>query len=88
MLDCLKAGNIDAAASAFTNTVREKYRTAFVQDGVGLSAMVDGFGVVKSVRFNDGFAEIIVMRTTAQGPVAYSVFLIQDGDAVWRIDEF
>jgi hypothetical protein len=88
VLDNLKAGNIDAAMGSFTNTIREKYRTAFVQAGTGLSALVDGFGTVKKVRINGDFAEIVVVRTTAQGPIAYSVFLIQDGDGVWRIDEF
>ncbi len=88
VLDNLKAGNISAAASAFTNTAFGKYRTAFMQAGAGMNARVNGSSVVKSVRLIEGFAEIIVVRTTAQEPVRYSVFLTRDGDGVWRIDKF
>jgi Bacterial Ig domain/Glucodextranase, domain B len=88
VLGNLKSGNVDTALNGFTNTIREKYRATFVQAGTGLSALVDGLGTVKKMRLNADFAEVVVVRNTAQGPVAYSVFLIQDSDGVWRIDEF
>ena len=84
----LKAGNIDGAVSSFTNIIRENYRAAFTQAGAGLGAMVDGFGAIKGMRLNGDFAELLVVRATVEGDMVFSVFLVQDGDGIWRIDGF
>jgi PKD repeat protein len=86
--DRLKAGNIDGALNAFTSTVREKYRTAFSGAGAGLTAMVNGFGVISAASINDRFAELIVVKTTAQGDVASSVIMVRATDGIWRVDGF
>ena len=88
VIDRLKASNIEGAVNLFTNVIRENYRTAFAQAGSGLSAMVDGFGTVKGMRLNGDFAELLVVRATVEGDMVFSVFLVQDGDGIWRIDGF
>ena len=50
--------------------------------------MVDGFGVIKGLRLNSNFAELIVVRGTVDGELVFSVYLVQDGDGIWRIDGF
>ena len=88
VLDRLKVNNIDGAVAQFTSTIREQYRTAFTQAGVGLNPMVNGFGSIKNVRVTGDFAEIIIAKPDSQGDIAFSVFMIQDGDGIWRIDSF
>lgn len=86
--DRLKAGDIGGAVSAFTRTVREKYRAAFTEIGSGLAAIVDGFGVISGASINANVAELIIVKTTAQGDVAIPVILVRGADGIWRIDGF
>jgi hypothetical protein len=88
VIDRLKSGNIDGAANVFTGTVREKYRTAFTELGAGLTATVNGFGVILGASINAKFAELVIVNTTAQGDVATPVILGLGADGIWRIDGF
>ncbi|MBC7624800.1 MAG: hypothetical protein H7232_15610 [Aeromicrobium sp.] len=86
--DRLKAGNIDGALNAFTRSVREKYRIAFTEVGTNLPAIVNSFGVMSGASINANFAELIIVKTTAQGDVATPVILGLGADGIWRIDGF
>lgn len=88
VIDRLKVGNIDGAVNMFTGTVREKYRAAFAEVGAGLPALAGAFGGISSANFADGFAELIVIRITAQGDQSYPVTLVLCSDGIWRIDGF
>jgi hypothetical protein len=41
---------------------------------------VDGF-------ITEGFAEYVLVRTTAQGSKAFFITLVVDADGVWRISQ-
>ena len=88
VVERLRSGNIDQAVLAFTNTIRESYRSAFTQAGASLPALANGLGTIKGSIINSSFAELILSRPLSDGEHAFSVFLIRDDDGIWRIDGF
>jgi hypothetical protein len=86
MLDRLRVGQIDAATTAITETLRERYRDAFTRLGSTLPKAIDGLGQVGDNAMSDEHAAITITRDKADGTYAYEVLMIRDGDGVWRID--
>ncbi len=86
MLDRLARGNIDGAAGAITNTVREQYRSIFTDLGTDLPAVVPTLGAIRKVTVIGSLVDILIGRDKADGTYGYNVLVIQDGDGIWRID--
>jgi len=53
-----------------------------------MPALVDNFGSIQRLRVTDTFAELTLVRSTVDGQIAATVFLMQDGDGIRRIDSF
>jgi PKD repeat protein len=86
MLDRLKAGNGDAASSLFIASQRDSYKAYFASLGSSLSNVANQLGIIRGATFADGFAELVIVRDTPEGPTAFPIHLIRDADAIWRIE--
>ena len=77
---------VNAAGNVLTPTIRSQYKALFVGLGSNLSSVVGTLGTLKSINFGGTFAYILVTRTVADGQDGYFIYLIRDGDGIWRID--
>jgi hypothetical protein len=84
MLERLKVGDIDRAMTAISETTREQYRAVFTSMGTGLSAAAAG--AVKNASVSETYGWLGVIREEADGTYGYTIYLVQDGDGIWRID--
>ena len=55
---------------------------------VDLVILLAALGTVKGVQTHDHFAELYVVRPSAQGDLLFSILMMRDGDGIWRIDAF
>lgn len=86
MLTLLKAGSIDLAVTSITTTQREQFRQYFMSLGVGLTAQVNALGIITAATVSEDFAYLTIVRTEIDGQYGYRIYLVRDGDVVWRID--
>lgn len=86
MLANLRAGRIDAALSAVTGSVYEKYKAIFSALQPNLPSIVDQLGTLQSSAIGSDMAEYVLVRNTANGPQAFLIYFLLGEDGVWRID--
>ena len=86
LIDRLKAGSTSSASSLFVDTRRATYQALFDSFGSNLSVVVNQLGTLKGGSMTDTHAELIVIRTTADGPTAFPIHFVLDPDGIWRID--
>jgi streptogramin lyase len=86
MLTNLRAGNIDAALTAVTASVYEKYRGVFTSLQSNLPSVVDQLGTLQNVTIGSDMAEAVLVRNTSNGPQVFLIYFLLGEDGVWRID--
>ncbi|MGE5098313.1 MAG: hypothetical protein ACM3SO_24480 [Betaproteobacteria bacterium] len=86
MIERLKIGDIDHAVTAISNTTREQYRALFTSMGSGLAAMAAAIGTVTNATVGDEYAWLKVIRNESDGTHGYTIYLIEDGDGIRRIE--
>jgi hypothetical protein len=86
VLDRLKAGNGDSASNLFVENRRDDYKTLFAGMGASLASIASQLGSIRGGSFSGDFAEMIIVRTTSSGSVAYPIHLVRESDGVWRIE--
>jgi hypothetical protein len=86
MVTRLRAGNIPGALTAFTGSAYEKYNAIFTQLQPSLGTVLDQLGELQEVTFNMDMAEFSFVRSTADGPQRFMLYMIRAEDGIWRID--
>jgi hypothetical protein len=86
VLNRLKAGNGDSAGNLFVESRRDEYKALFASMGASLASIASQLGTIRGGSFAGDFAELIIVRNTSSGTVAYPIHLVRDPDGVWRIE--
>lgn len=65
-----------------------QYESLFnaLKDAGQLDAAVNALGTLRGSTVGSDFGELILTRETAEGTVAFPVWLIRGNDGVWRIE--
>ena len=87
MLTRLSAGNVQSALNLFADTSRQRYESVFNALASQLGVAVQTLGVIESVSFGDGWAELMLVRDSSAGMQAYRINMIRSEDGVWRIED-
>ena len=88
MLDLLRAGNVGGAGNLITGGAAENYAALFnalKQEGK-LTTAVDQLGTMRGATVGIDMAELLISRNTAQGTLAYPVWMLRGPDGIWRIE--
>ena len=86
MLARLTAGSIDQAVNLITETTREQFRAFFNSRGTNLAADVAALGQLTSGSVSNGHANLLLTRMEGADKFGYYIYLIRDGDGIWRVD--
>ena len=86
MLNRLKVGNVQSALSALTGSARDRYAGVLGQLETALPSIVDQLGELKEFNFGLDIAELSIVRTTADGPRRFLLYLLRSEDGIWRFD--
>ncbi len=86
MLDRLNNSDTAGALDAFSATSRGQYQTLFDALGANLPAAAAALGDIRQAVVGNGWAELILVRTTGGAETAFKVNFIQGEDGVWRIE--
>lgn len=86
MLDHLRTGNIDAALTAISSGMQEKYRAIFQALGGRLPTVVSQLGTLQTGTIGGDMAEYVVVRDQNGQPTAFLIYFLRGDDGVWRID--
>lgn len=86
MLGNLRERNIEAALTAITGGMRDKYGAVFESIEPRLPNIVDQLGMLQSGSFGREMAEYVIVRTQNGDPHAFLMYFIRSEDGVWRID--
>jgi hypothetical protein len=85
MLDALRRGDIEAALNFFSASRVEHQRNVFNAIGADLPNAVGRLGNIVDGQLSDGLAEYLIVRDFPDGKRGFLVYLLQEGDGVWRI---
>ena len=86
MLNRLSAGNIAGAMTAVTASMQNKYSAIFTTLQPDLRTIVAQLGVLQWISVTDELAEIGIIRSGANGPQTFQVYVLCCEDGVWRVD--
>ena len=88
MGDKLRAGDVSGAMGFITGGGADQYATLFnaLKLEGKLANAVDTLGALRGSTVGSDIAEMIISRETANGTVAYPVWLLRGPDGVWRIE--
>lgn len=83
----LRAGDIPGAMAYFTATAAARYRPAFEQLSFSLPAVADQLGTVVEGSFAGDVAEYLVVQDLNGDRQGFFIYLVREGDGVWRISQ-
>ena len=79
-------GNISGAMLSLNGVMRYKYQTAFT-NSTTLQTVIPKLGTIEGGSITGDTAEFIIVRQENGQPVAFKIYLVRDGDGIWRIAE-
>ncbi len=79
-------GDWAGASNLFTASRRAEYLAFFSSLGTSLSTIANQLGTLVGASYSDGHAELLILRTTVDGPTAFPIHIIRDPDGIWRIE--
>jgi hypothetical protein len=82
----LSAGNGTSASGLFVEDRRTDYQDFFTQIGSNLASVAGQLGQLRGGSITGSHAELVVVRTTADGPTAFIIHVIRGADGVWRVE--
>jgi hypothetical protein len=82
----LSAGNGTSASGLFVNDRREDYQDFFAQIGSNLASVAGQLGQLRGGSITGNHAELVVVRTTADGPTAFIIHAVRGADGIWRAE--
>lgn len=88
MGDKLRAGDVNGALAFITGGAVDQYAILFnaLKLEGKLANAVDALGTLRGSTVGSDIAEMIISRETANGTVAYPIWLLRGPDGVWRIE--
>lgn len=87
LIDNLSAGDVNAALLGFTATSRARYQVIFDSLTTNLAAESTNLGKITQSTIARDWAELRLIRNTANGKRAFHISIIKSEDGVWRIEE-
>ncbi len=85
MLGRLLSSDGSGAAMAISQETRAKYQAVFDAFGPSLPSVAGQLGTAQLRSITESIGEIWLTRVTAEGAMAFPVYLIKDTDGLWRI---
>ena len=82
----LSAGNGTSASGLFVNDRRADYQDFFAQIGSNLASVAGQLGQLRGGSITGSHAELVVVRTTADGPTAFIIHAVRGADGIWRVE--
>ncbi len=86
MLDRLGAGNASGALRMFVGDVQARYAQVFADLAVPLPEVAAQLGTPIDGVVAEDWAELTLLRPTADGDQLYMLYLIRGGDGLWRVE--
>ena len=86
MVDRLAAGNANAAVAMFVGDAQARYAQAFADLAIPLPAVAAQLGTPIDGVVAEDWAELTLLRPTADGDQLFMVYLIRGGDGLWRVE--
>ncbi|MBL0142899.1 MAG: hypothetical protein IPP91_12550 [Betaproteobacteria bacterium] len=82
----LSAGNGTSASGLFVEDRQTDYQDFFTQIGSNLASVAGQLGQLRGGSITGNHAELVVVRTTADGPTAFIIHVIRGADGIWRVE--
>jgi hypothetical protein len=64
----------------------EFYQDFFAQIGTNLASVAGQLGQLSGGSITGNHAELVVVRTTADGPTAFNIHAVRGADGIWRVE--
>ncbi len=86
LVDRLAAGNASAAVDMFVGDARNRYAQVLADLDLPLPAVAAQLGTPIDGVVAEDWAELTLLRPTADGDRLFMVYLIRGGDGLWRVE--
>ena len=84
--DRLKAVSASDAARLFSDSNRAEFLSFFTSLGSDIASVGTQLGVIRGGTVTEKHAELVVIKTTANGVTAFPIQIVRDLDGIWRIE--
>ncbi len=86
MRQMLANNDVNGALQLISDSAIEKYQGIFNALGANLPAAANRLGELGQGKIYDQFAQYVVTRKGANGPVSFLIYFVRGEDGLWRID--